>query len=277
MTLFFESFPKETPMSLKRLLCPQLPKPHRPTVLAEGEAHHAVRVLRLRDGDTVEAMDGQGHAAPAVLRVLGDQVRLEFAGAAATSSAQVAAAPAADAVTPVVLEMAIIKGDAMEWVVEKCVELGVRQLAPLVTAHTVVQVKNKGPEAFRDRWQKIADQALKQCGRLERLEVLLPESLEERVARHALTPVTPRYWADESERERAPHLADTQPGSASEIRLLIGPEGGWSEAERQLLATAATRVGLGPLVLRAETAALLGCGLLTARWRLDKGRAPSEG
>ena len=54
----------------------------------------------------------------------------------------------------------------MEWVVEKAVELGVTTLVPILAAHTVVQMDRKGPEAFRERRQKIADQALKQCGRL---------------------------------------------------------------------------------------------------------------
>lgn len=269
-------------MSLKRLLCPQLPKPHRPAILPESEAHHAVRVLRLRDGDTVEAMDGQGHATPAILRVQGAQVRLEFAGAPEGTLVTEARA----ATVPLALEMAIIKGDAMEWVVEKCVELGVRKLAPLVTAHTVVQVKSKGPEIFRDRWQKIADQALKQCGRLERLEVALPETIENHLVAFQPRPDLPRFWADEAVRPglgEAPHLIQALDGArtASEIRLLIGPEGGWSEAERGLLASAATRVGLGPLVLRAETAALLGCGLISASWsglwHLDKARPAPQG
>ena len=62
-----------------------------------------------------------------------------------------------------------LKGDAMDWVVEKSVELGVRNLQPVVTDHTVVQMDKKGPKVVA-RWQKIADEALKQCGRLQRMD-----------------------------------------------------------------------------------------------------------
>lgn len=250
---------------MRRILCPQLPKPNRPVTLPETEANHAVRVLRLKDGDTVEAIDGQGHSAPAILRTHGGPARLEVAGTASPAWIP-PRSEAQGAVVPLVLEMAILKGDAMEWVVEKAVELGARALVPTVTAHTIVQVKSKGPEAFRDRWQKIADQALKQCGRLERLEVELPAKLEDLVARH---PGATRYWCDEAAGADAPDLFSDlleNPGRP-EIRLLIGPEGGWSEAERGLLAPAARKVTLGPLVLRAETAAVHGISLIAAAHR----------
>lgn len=263
---------------MKRVLCPQLPKPHRPATLAESEANHAVRVLRLRDGDTVEAIDGQGHATPAILRISqpGQVVRLELPSEPGASSGRAQAGPrgsAAGAVVPLTLEMAILKGDAMEWVVEKAVELGVRRLVPLMTAHTVVQVRSKGPEAFRERWQKIADQALKQCGRLERLTIDSPIELELALRDRPQSPRSPRYWCDEASEGSTPELfAQASALSASgaavdEVRLLIGPEGGWSEEERAWLQNSTQKVRLGPLVLRAETAALYGVSLLTSALR----------
>jgi 16S rRNA (uracil1498-N3)-methyltransferase len=263
---------------MKRLLCPQLPKPHRPAPLSEEEANHAVRVLRLRDGDSVEAIDGQGHSAPAILRVHGGPPRLELA----TGEARVAAKPrtdAPDAVVPLTLEMAVLKGDAMEWVVEKAVELGVRRLVPVLTAHTVVQIKSKGPEAFRDRWQKIADQALKQCGRLERLQIELPASLEEIIARQPASERAPRFWCDEAAGEGVVdlHTHLSQRLSVDEIRLLIGPEGGWSEEERGWLTPAAQRITLGPLVLRAETAAVFGISLVAAALRASNRLTKTRG
>jgi 16S rRNA (uracil1498-N3)-methyltransferase len=260
---------------MKRILCPQLPKPHRPVTLHDDEANHVVRVLRLRDGDSVEAIDGQGHSAPAILRMHGGPPRLELATAPKDSPHRAAQASARTeapgAVVPLTLEMAVLKGDAMEWVVEKAVELGVRTLVPVVTAHTVVQLKAKGPEAFRERWQKIADQALKQCGRLERLEIALPVGLEERVRAEPRSAQSPRYWCDEAAGPGAAdlpsRLASLRPGGFEEVRLLIGPEGGWSEEERQWLAPAAERIQLGPLILRAETAAIYGISQIVAALR----------
>lgn len=258
---------------MKRVLCPQLPKPHRPATLSEDEANHAVRVLRLRDGDTVEAIDGQGHSAPAILRMQGGVTRLEL------TSGGGARVESANAIVPLVLEMAVLKGDAMEWVVEKAVELGVHALDPVLTAHTVVQIKNKGPEAFRERWQKIADQALKQCGRLERLQIGLPISLESLILKHPATNRVPRYWCDEASVSSAPELQQKLSGPLqyNEVRLLIGPEGGWSEEERGWLATSAEKVQLGPLILRAETAALYGVSLLTAALRASNRLTKTHG
>lgn len=254
---------EEPTMSIKRVLVPQLPKPHRPVNLSEDEANHAIRVMRLRDGDTVEALDGKGHSTPAILRTQAGGARLEHAVAAA---AREITAPAQGAVVPLILEMAVIKGDAMEWVVEKAVELGVRTLIPILTAHTVVQMKNKGPEAFQERWQKIADQALKQCGRLERLIIELPVELEVLLARSPTTAQAPRLWCDESARGEAKPLGEII-GKQDEVRLLIGPEGGWSENEKVLLSPVCEKVSLGPLVLRAETAALFGVSLIVASLR----------
>jgi len=258
---------------MKRVICPQLPKAHRPSTLSEDEANHAVRVLRLRDGDSVEAIDGQGHSTPAILRIQGGITRLELATGATPRI------EAANAIVPLVLEMAVLKGDAMEWVIEKAVELGVHALCPVLTAHTVVQIKNKGPEAFQERWQKIADQALKQCGRLERLRIAPPTELEQVILNHPASARVPRYWCDEASVASAPELQQKLGGALQydEVRLLIGPEGGWSEEERGWLATSSEKVQLGPLILRAETAALYGVSLLTAALRASNRLTKTHG
>lgn len=254
---------------MKRLLCPRVPSPNRDVELPDTEADHAVKVLRLRDGDRVEALDGKGNAAYAILRVRGGPVRLEFAGELTSLQSSEA--------SPITVEMAILKGDAMEWVVEKSVELGVRKLIPTTTDHTVVQIKQKGPEAFQQRWQKIADQALKQCGRLERIEIAMPLALEELLAREPASETQPRLWFDEAGREETPFLMnwlEASVGQISGVRLLVGPEGGWSADERSLLARSAHthRISLGPLVFRAETAAIFSISVVSAALRTAKSR-----
>jgi 16S rRNA (uracil1498-N3)-methyltransferase len=250
---------------MKRVLCARLPQAGRSEPLPEKEAEHVTRVLRLRDGDTLEALDGQGHAAIVTLRMRAGGATLEFLEAVA---------PQHSPASPLILEMAILKGDAMEWVVEKAVELGVKRLVPLQTAHTVVQIKNKGPEIFRERWQKIADQALKQCGRLDRLEILPPAPLEEWIAHHPAQKNTPRLWCDEAAKGELAGSVDLAKwlsgalasGLPKEVRLLIGPEGGWSEHERHLLGPS-TQISLGPYILRGETAALYAVSLVIATLR----------
>jgi 16S rRNA (uracil1498-N3)-methyltransferase len=154
----------------------------------------------------------------------------------------------------------------MGWVIEKAVELGVKVLTPVITDHTVVQLKAKGPESFQHRWQKIADQALKQCGRLERMEIEAPIDFETLL----LQPFQGvRFWGDEASQAQAPFLLDCETLSLNEHphRILIGPEGGWSHSERLLLEKGARRdqtqrICLGPQVLRAETAALFAVSMI---------------
>jgi 16S rRNA (uracil1498-N3)-methyltransferase len=246
---------------MKRIRAPTLPTAERRAELPETEAHHAVQVLRLRDGESVLALDGRGAAVIARLRVRGRAVELEFerdAGIAADDRA----------IVPLTLELAVLKGDAMEWAIEKCVELGAARLAPLTTAHTVVQLDRKGPEEFRQRWQRIADQALKQCGRLRSLEMLAPRSLEQTLAA-PLPPGAERLWCDDQGRSRAQSLWDRLAGEPADRHrhVVVGPEGGFSDRERELLARSAHAVSLGPLTLRAETAALQVAAVIAARYR----------
>jgi 16S rRNA (uracil1498-N3)-methyltransferase len=258
--------------TLKRMLCERLPEPHRPSPLPEKEATHAIKVFRLKDGDLLEALDGKGHGAVVRLRTRNGEPRLEFVEKDEKHSIHHATGASA----PFILEMAILKGDAMEWVVEKAVELGASTLIPLITAHTVVQVDKKGPEAFRERWQKIADQALKQCGRLDRLEIKIPTELETLLA-DPIHEGSKRLWCDENERANAPELLNwlesTRGEPRPELRILIGPEGGWSMLERDLLSRDSentARVSLGPLILRAETAALFTLSLIASDFRERK-------
>jgi RsmE family RNA methyltransferase len=106
--------------------------------------------------------------------------------------------------------MAVLKSQAMEWVIEKSVELGVEEVIPVLTAHTVVQIKNKGPELFQERWQKIADQALKQCGRLNQMVIHKPVTFDTILATSCRTStrsfVGHRFWTDELARGEEPFL-----------------------------------------------------------------------
>ena len=271
-------------MHEKRLLCPTLPRLDRPAILTDEEAHHAIRVLRLRDGDIIEALDGQGRKALVTLRTRGGPARIEYLPVESLPLEDFKGHPS----IPIILEMAVLKGTAMEWTVEKAVELGVTQLVPVLTAHTVVQIKGKSPESFQMRWQKIADQALKQCGRLSKMEVKLPLSFENLIT-ETVRSESPRVrlWCDEKASGIARPLLEwlRLPNSLnhSEIRILVGPEGGWSSLERSILVTESeppkteqarmtenVRVDLGPVTLRAETAALFATSLVTSHVSLIK-------
>lgn len=247
---------------MKRVLIPTLPTPDKPIFLPEEESHHLIQVMRVRNGETVEALDGKGAKMETSVELLGKGKAQLHSRAPAVRDPNLLS-------LPITLEMAILKGDAMEWTVEKAVELGVKTFIPVLCAHAVVQVDRKGPEFYQERWQKIADQALKQCGRLERMDVQAPIALE-----ILLTEKRPlRLWADEATRADAPHVfqALAKVDVKDRIRgisILIGPEGGWSEIERALLSrSGCVSTSLGPWVYRAETAALFATSLVAASMR----------
>ena len=241
---------------MRRALCDTLPARAGLSIeLSETEAKHLVSVLRMRTGEPLELLDGKGQRAAATLQIQGKKIYAELTQAPETRSTLLS--------KPIHLSMAMIKNEAMEWVIEKAVELGVRTLTPVDTEFTVVKAHKKGEDFFRDRYQRIADQALKQCGRLDRLEIMAPISFEQ-----TLLNKNHLIWLDETLADTAPvatHLTHFLKNAdrTSTYELLVGPEGGFSPVERQRLLTrttngAITRVHLGSIILRAETAALSG-------------------
>ena len=247
---------------MKRVLISQLPTLKQSQELPEDEAHHLIHVLRISNGDTLECLNGKGQFSEAKAEFLGKGKVRVVALSDPKSNPKLLS-------QPITLEMSILKGDAMEWTIEKAVEIGVRQFVPLQTAHCVVQVDKKGPEAFQERWQKIADQALKQCGRLDRMVIEKPVSLELGMQRK--TPI--RLWLDENTRNDSPSLIEalgTVDGATliQGVSFLMGPEGGWSERERDFLARQnSIRVSAGPWVYRAETAALFAASVIANSMR----------
>src|SRR3954470_3439162 len=102
----------------KRLLCPSLPGPHRPVTLSDSEAHHATRVLRLRDGEMVEALDGKGGSSWVILRTRSGPIRLEYRlPPEQPTSEEIQLKASNREALPITLEVCILKGEAMEWLV----------------------------------------------------------------------------------------------------------------------------------------------------------------
>ncbi len=246
---------------MKRILIPVLPTDEKGLVIPEDEAHHLIQVLRARNGDEVECLDGKGSFC---------RGRVEFTGKGSARILPLSKPESNPKLfsVPLRLEMAILKGDAMEWVIEKAVEIGVRDFVPLETAHCVVQLDKKGPAAFRERWQKIADQALKQCGRLDRMKVFDPIPFQDVTK----TPST-RFFLDESSRANTPNLIEALSKDPKRlvtegVSIVVGPEGGWNDAERRYISQSSIpSVSLGPWVLRAETAALFAASLIVGSMR----------
>ncbi len=209
--------------------------------LEDDEGRHLARVLRARPGDVVRVFDGAGREASArVVEVERGRVLLEVL---------------ADVVAPkparhVVLCTAIPRGERMQWLVEKTVEAGVGRIVPVAAARSVRQ---EARENTLRRWRRAAVEAAKQCGRADVPEVREPCPLEEALAESA---GMPRFVALPGSPVPLREAWGTVP--PMHLALFIGPEGGFDPAETEALsAEGATPFGLGGLVLRVETAALV--------------------
>ena len=159
---------------------------------------------------------------------------------------------------------ALIKFDRFEWMIEKATELGVAGIAPFEAASTERGLERAARKRI-ERWRRIALEASQQSRRARLPEVREPATFEAGIAEAA----DYRYVFDEEPGGLSLMAAlPVERRATDSVTLLAGPEGGWVPQEREaFLAAGWTRVSLGPLILRAETAALAGLAVLAQAWQ----------
>ncbi|HTQ77533.1 MAG TPA: 16S rRNA (uracil(1498)-N(3))-methyltransferase [Burkholderiales bacterium] len=215
--------------------------------LAEEQAHHVARVLRLREGDAAVLFDGRGGEFEARLFMPGRGRVL----------AEIGARRALERESPLgaTLVQGVSGGDRMDFTVQKAVELGVAAIQPVLAEKSVVRLDAAREAKKLAHWRRVAVAACEQCGRNTLPEIREPLPLaryrpEGEGARILLSPGGSARLADQA---RPP------------IVLAAGPEGGFSDDEEsRLVAADFVRVRLGPRVLRTETAALAALAALNA-------------
>ena len=218
--------------------------------ITEADAHHLARVMRAQMGDTVTVADRDGRAARmTVTGIARDAVHLHLAEYLPQEE---------ECSAEVILVQAVLKGEKMDLVVQKAVELGASALYPVMTEHVVVRYDAKKAAAKSARWQKIADEAAKQCGRraLMRVADVMPLSvlLVDAALLGAPDAAVVFCYEDECAQSIRTVLRSVQ---AHRVILIVGAEGGFSPDEAAAICAAgAQSVSLGRLILRAETAAL---------------------
>ena len=219
------------------------------------ETRHLTRVLRLGPGDIVEAFDGIGNVVT---------VRLESAsGRLACGTLLAREALQSESPLRLTLAQSIPKGDKMEGIIRMATELGAARVVPLVTARTVVRVEPGRPGPRLSRWQRVAKEAAKQSGRALISEVTPPQSLAAWIAARETDGLLVCLWEDAPE-SLGPQLP---PRPVSRATVVVGPEGGLERAEADALRAAGAVVGgLGPRILRTETAGPVGLAILQARY-----------
>jgi 16S rRNA (uracil1498-N3)-methyltransferase len=215
--------------------------------LSAQDAHHLARVLRLAPGEEVVAADGKGHWCRCAYRGPG---RAPGRGGA-VGPLEPLEPVAFEAAPPAVLTVAFAppKGDRPAWIVQKLTELSIDRVAVIDTERGVVRWAGSRADGPLDRLRRVAREASAQCRR-----VWLPE---------VTAGLTPATLGGLDAGGGAPALAQVGGGPLAEAHrtLAVGPEGGWSPAE---LGLGYAEVGLGPLVLRAETAAVAAGALMAA-------------
>jgi 16S rRNA (uracil1498-N3)-methyltransferase len=244
------------------------------SVLSPEESHHALHVLRLKVGDALNVFDGRGHEAQArIVEIAKESVRLAILQHSSTPALP----------CRITLAQAIPK-KSMDLIVQKATELGVASIVPLVSDRSVVKLDEDSKRA--DRWRDIVLEACKQCGNnwlpeiqspqktrdfvssLPKYDLKLVASLQsdakplKSILSDAPTLHESRRSPTKAERSNASRRSVAE-ADAPTVLLLIGPEGDFTPAELALAKSAGCLpLSLGPLVLRAETAAIYALSVL---------------
>lgn len=211
------------------------------TVLPRFAAEHVVRVLRLPDGAPVTCFNGDGRDYAGQLRLQGRE--------ALFACAQDGPAAAAESPLAVTLAQCIARGEKMDGVLQKAVELGVAAIAPLVSERTEVKLDAEREARRMAHWRGVVLSACEQCGRASVPDLQAPQALADWAA--GLPPGPLRLALAPGGMRR---LSDVEIPAAGVVAV-VGPEGGLSDRDLAALDVAGfLRLSLGPRVLRTETA-----------------------
>jgi 16S rRNA (uracil1498-N3)-methyltransferase len=217
--------------------------------LTPAARHYLGEVLRLPAGAAVEVFDGEGG---------------RYSGRLEAGLDTVALGPREDARsagTEIALLFALAKGEKTDLVVQKATELGAARIVPFAADRSVVRLEGERAGERARRWRRIAEEAARQCGRADVPDVGVPIPLD-----GALASLAPGAIPVVFQPGAAPIAELPAPGTGG-LAAVVGPEGGLTELELEACERAgARRAGLGPRVLRAETAAIVALALLQARF-----------
>jgi 16S rRNA (uracil1498-N3)-methyltransferase len=160
--------------------------------------------------------------------------------------------------TPITVATSIFKFDRMEWAIEKCTELGVARIIPVISARTETHLASAAGKRI-DRWNRIAKQASEQSRRIAPPEICPPVTLKDLLKQSAELRVVL------SEAEETLQLKDAIPQSTNSLLLAFGPEGGWKQDELAAFNSAGwISASLGSTILRTETAIIAAVAIATA-------------
>lgn len=227
-----------------------------PVIRIEGPLlRHLRDSLRLHPGEPLVVTDDQGRRyRTEITQVTEKAIECRIVD---TATAPVRTSPR------VVLAQAILKSEKMDWVIQKATELGVDTIVPVQTKHGVVKLKPERVENQLARWQRIALEAAQQSERWTVPTIDKPTDLAKAASSY---PAAAKLVLAERSSDMSMAAVPLQTEPDQSVVLLIGPEGGWDEAElHSLREQGCTVLTLGPRILRAETAAVAAISILQSR------------
>ncbi len=221
-------------------------------VLAGAHAEHLANVLRARVGQEFDIVTGTGVRRGTISNIRHGKIDFELGDKI----------PAVTAPNLMVL-LSIFKFDRMEWAIEKCTELGVSQIVPVISQRTESHLATAATKRV-ERWQRIVRQASEQSRRDSAPSVSLPLKLRDALALVANRRIV---LAETEHGTLLKDVLDSEP-EGREVALAFGPEGGWTDAElEQFRAAGWTAASLGNTILRAETAAIAAVAVAMSQWQ----------
>ena len=216
--------------------------------IQQSEAHHIKNVLRLRPGDRIKLFDGTGFEYEAVIRKMSaEKVDVEILGRIrATLQSGV----------KIMVAQAFLKEKKMDDLVRKLCELGVAKWAPFFSQRSIARPDASRLAGRTRRWHRIATEALKQCRRIDLPDIAGPLSFKEVLDLSKTCDLNIVFWENESTPLDS-GIESSRKHPIRKILLMLGPEGGFTQQEIEMAEHSGFVVaGLGPRILRAETATL---------------------
>ena len=220
-------------------------------ILSKEEAHHARDVLRMKRGDRAVLFNGRGREITGeIIDLAKNEIHFRKLHESETLPLR----------CQITLGQAIPKGKNMDLIVQKAVEIGAAEIAPVISERTIVDLDSREAEQKREKWQQTAIEAAKQCGQNWLPRVRAPQKLKDFFAQAAVADL--RLIG--SLQPDAIHLkkilsdyADQHRERPKSVLMMVGPEGDFTPAELGLAKTnGCLPITLGPIILRVETAAI---------------------